>query len=60
MREAAKSGMLDGFVLEHQTFFIWPDLKDDYVFTPFGVRHDSPKFVDRSTDETIIISLLYS
>ncbi|ALC90574.1 hypothetical protein AM500_12845 [Bacillus sp. FJAT-18017] len=44
MREAAKSGALDGFVLEYQTFINSPDLKDSYVFTPFGVRHDSPLY----------------
>ncbi|MGF7047349.1 Ca-activated chloride channel family protein [Paenibacillus sp. DS2015] len=44
MREAAKSGMLDGFVLEYQTYINATDLKDAYVFTPFGVRHDSPLY----------------
>lgn len=44
MREAAKSGMLDAFVLEYQTFVNTADLKSGYVFTPFGVRHDSPLF----------------
>jgi len=44
MRDAAKSGMLDGFVLEYQTYFNAADLKDSYVFTPFGVRHDSPLY----------------
>lgn len=44
MREAAKSGMLDAFVLEYQTFVNVADLKGGYVFTPFGVRHDSPLY----------------
>ncbi|OAB44763.1 vWA domain-containing protein [Paenibacillus glacialis] len=44
MRDAAKSGMLDGFVLEYQTYINAADLKDAYVFTPFGVRHDSPLY----------------
>ncbi|MFC5471123.1 VWA domain-containing protein [Cohnella suwonensis] len=44
MRDAAKSGMLDGFVLEYQTFANAADLKSGYVFTPFGVRHDSPLY----------------
>lgn len=44
MRDAAKSGMLDGFVLEYQTFVNAADLKNDYVFNPFGVRHDSPLY----------------
>ncbi|MCR8659868.1 vWA domain-containing protein [Paenibacillus endoradicis] len=44
MREAAKTGMLDAFVLEYQTFVNTADLKTGYVFTPFGVRHDSPLY----------------
>ncbi|QUL57642.1 VWA domain-containing protein [Paenibacillus tritici] len=44
MREAAKSGMLDAFVLEYQTFVNAKDLTGGYVFTPFGVRHDSPLY----------------
>jgi Ca-activated chloride channel family protein len=44
MREAAKSGMLDGFVLEYQTYVNAADFKSGYVFTPFGVRHDSPLY----------------
>ncbi|WP_239616537.1 vWA domain-containing protein [Cohnella mopanensis] len=44
MRDAAKSGMLDGFVLEYQTYANAADLKSGYVFTPFGVRHDSPLY----------------
>ena len=44
MREAAKSGMLDAFVLEYQTYVNAADLTSGYVFTPFGVRHDSPLY----------------
>lgn len=44
MKESAKSGMLDGFVFEYQQFMNSPDLRSDYVFTPFGVRHDSPVY----------------
>lgn len=44
MRDAAKSGVLDGFVLEYQTYANAADLKGGYVFTPFGVRHDSPLY----------------
>ncbi len=42
MRESAKSGALDGFILENQIYYNTPELKSDYVFTPFGVRHDNP------------------
>jgi Ca-activated chloride channel homolog len=44
MRDSAKSGVLDGFILEYQTLMNTPELKNDYVFTPFGVRHDSPMY----------------
>jgi len=44
MKESAKSGSLDGFVLEYQTFVNSPDIKSAYVFTPFGVRHDQPVY----------------
>ena len=44
MRDSATSGVLDGFILEYQTYFNSPDLKSDYIFTPFGVRHDSPMY----------------
>jgi Ca-activated chloride channel family protein len=41
MRTSAKSGRLDGFVLEYQTYVNTPDIRH-YDFTPFGVRHDNP------------------
>jgi Ca-activated chloride channel family protein len=44
MRESAKSGVLDGFIMEYQTYINSPDLKSDYVFTPFGARHDNPLY----------------
>ena len=42
MRDAAKSGMLDAFVLEYQTYVNAADMKSGYV--TFGVRHDSPLY----------------
>jgi Ca-activated chloride channel family protein len=41
MRDAAQSGVFDGFILEYNQF-VNTDIKSDYVFIPFGVRHDSP------------------
>lgn len=43
MRESAKSGVLDGFVLEYQTYVNTPDI-GYYEFIPFGFRHDSPMY----------------
>ncbi|MFW6306863.1 MAG: vWA domain-containing protein [Bacillota bacterium] len=44
MRESAKSGALNGFIMEYQTYENSLDLKSDYIFTPFGVRHDNPMY----------------
>lgn len=44
MRESVKSGVLDGFIMEYQTYINSPELKSEYEFTPFGVRHDSPLY----------------
>lgn len=44
MKDSAKSGMLDGFIFEYQQYINSPDIKADYVFTPFGVRHDNPVY----------------
>ena len=43
IRHAAASGVLDGFVMEYQTYVNTPDIRH-YVFTPFGFRHDSPMY----------------
>lgn len=44
MRESAQSGVLDGFIMEYQNYYNTPDLESEYVFTPFGVRHDNPMY----------------
>ncbi|MCQ2416463.1 MAG: VWA domain-containing protein [Oscillospiraceae bacterium] len=43
MREAAKNGVLDAFIMEYQGYHNSPELHD-YEFIPFGVRHDSPMY----------------
>lgn len=43
MRESAKSGVFDGFILEYQTYLNAADIRS-YEFIPFGVRHDSPMY----------------
>jgi len=57
MRDAAKSGMLDGFVLEYQTYVNAAELESGFVFTPFGTRHDSPLYAlgDLPTDKLEVI-----
>ncbi len=44
MKDSVKSGVLDGFVFEAQQFANSPDVNAEYVFTPYGVRHDSPVY----------------
>lgn len=51
MRESAKSGVLDGFIMEYQTYINSPDLRGKYIFTPFGVYHNSPVYSIGSLSE---------
>ena len=43
MRESAKKGVLDAMIMEYQAYSVEPTLSD-FVFTPFGVRHDNPVY----------------
>ena len=52
MRDAAQnSGVLDGMVMEHQS---WVNVKgmNDYRFIPFGIRHDSPLYATPEANES--------
>lgn len=44
LRNSAESGILDGFIMEYQTYINSTELKTNYIFTPFGYRHDSPLY----------------
>lgn len=44
MKQAVLNGAIDAFVLEHQAFSSDESLKNDFVFMPFGVRHDNPLY----------------
>jgi len=57
MRDSAKSGVLDGFILEYQTYVNTPDIRS-YEFTPFGARHDSPMYAigELSTEKMKILN----
>ena len=44
MRDAVNSGSLDAFILEYQTYINDADLARNYVFTPFGVKHNNPMY----------------
>jgi len=43
LKDDAKSGDLDGLILEYQTYMNDPEIRS-YEFIPFGVRHDSPMY----------------
>ena len=59
MRDAAERGSLDGFVLEWQLYQNDPSLSANYVFTPFGYRHDNPLVAcpAASSDERQVLEL---
>lgn len=42
MTTAAQNGSLDGFIYEYQLYKNKPDIRRDYEFFPYGVRHDNP------------------
>lgn len=42
MSNAAKNGSLDGFIYEYQLYKNKPDIRRDYEFFPYGLRHDNP------------------
>lgn len=44
MRDSAKSGSLNGMVMEYQLYVNDSDLKADYEFTPFGIPHNNPLY----------------
>lgn len=57
MRKSAESGSLDAFVMEYQLYTNDPTLKNDYIFTPFGAKHDNPMYAvgDISADKEAVL-----
>jgi Ca-activated chloride channel family protein len=43
MRESARKGLVDVMVMEAQAYSNTPELRD-YIYVPFGVRHDGPVY----------------
>lgn len=58
MRESASKGVIDAMVMEYQAYINEPTLKN-YVFTPMGVRHDSPMYIvgEMAEDERAVLKL---
>ncbi|MCR5203248.1 MAG: VWA domain-containing protein [Lachnospiraceae bacterium] len=44
MRDSNASGSLDGMTMEYQSFIQDKELKSNFKFIPFGVRHDNPMY----------------
>jgi Ca-activated chloride channel family protein len=44
MRDSAKSGSLNGMVMEYQLYYNDSDLSSDYEFTAFGIPHNNPLY----------------
>ncbi|MCH5192965.1 MAG: VWA domain-containing protein [Oscillospiraceae bacterium] len=44
MRDAAENNTFTSMILEYQTYYNTPDLKNNYEFIPYGVRHDNPLY----------------
>ncbi|MCR5608486.1 MAG: VWA domain-containing protein [Lachnospiraceae bacterium] len=59
MRKSAESGSLSAFVLEYQTYINDAALKSEYVFTPFGLRHDNPMYAvgELSEDKMALLKM---
>ena len=57
LRDLAKSGKLDGLILEYQTYMNTPDIRS-YEFIPFGVRNDNPMYAigEPSADKIKILN----
>lgn len=57
MRESAAKGFIDVMVMERQAYANKTELAD-YVFTPFGVRHDNPVsiFDDLSAEKRKVLN----
>ena len=51
MRKSAESGSLSAFVMEYQSYINDATLESNYVFTPFGIRHDNPMYAIGSLTE---------
>ena len=44
MVQSADKGIVDGVVMEYQSYQNDPTLQRNYEFIPFGVRHDNPLY----------------
>ena len=55
MIKAVNSGMVNSFVIDYQSFLTNEELKNSFVFIPFGVRHDYPLYRMATTDKSEVL-----
>lgn len=62
MVQSADKGVVDGLVMEYQSYQIDPTLQRNYEFIPFGVRHDNPLYSvgNISTEKKEVIAAFIS
>lgn len=58
MKQAVNNGTINAFVVERQAFSADSDLSNNFVFMPFGVRHDNPLYAvgDVSAEESSVLT----
>lgn len=44
MKQSVGNGIIDAFVIERQAYEADNNMKSNFVFVPFGVRHDNPLY----------------
>lgn len=44
MKRSVENGIIDAFVIERQAYEADNNMKSNFVFVPFGVRHDNPLY----------------
>ena len=60
MKQSVENGVIDAFVIERQAYESDDGLKQNFVFVPFGVRHDNPIYsVGEVTDEELKVIELF-
>lgn len=59
MKQIVSSGIVDAFIFERQAFENDASMKKDFVFMPFGVRHDNPLYAvgDVTVEENEVLSM---
>lgn len=59
MKQIVSSGVIDAFIFERQAFEKDTSMKNDFVFMPFGVRHDNPLYAigNVSAEESEVLAM---